>query len=248
MISKKISIILITLIIGLVFVAGGFMFFRKTRTETIILPNNQEENKIKEEKQIAENSVKETKEEIIKEAKEESEIPKKESANEITKKPEIQEENKSDLKINDKLISWGYASSDSRKIDTIIIHSSYDALGDDPFSVNGIIAEYKQYGVSAHYLIGRDGKIYRLVKDKDIAYHAGVSKMPDGRTGVNNFSIGVEIVNTKTGKITAEQYSSLKKLIAEIKGKYSIKYVLGHKDIAPDRKDDPWGFDWNNIK
>ena len=33
------------------------------------------------------------------------------------------------------------------------------------------------------------------------------------------------------------------KLLTQLKGEYKIKYVLGHKDIAPGRKDDPWGFD-----
>ncbi|KKQ40353.1 MAG: hypothetical protein US57_C0002G0060 [Candidatus Moranbacteria bacterium GW2011_GWC2_37_73] len=44
-------------------------------------------------------------------------------------------------KIVDKLISWGFTKSSGRTIDTVIVHSSYDALGDDPYSVSGIIAE-----------------------------------------------------------------------------------------------------------
>jgi len=150
-------------------------------------------------------------------------------------------------KIVDKFISWGFQKSDGRKIDTIIIHSSYDALGDDPYSISGIIAEYKQYGVSAHYLIARDGTIYHLVADKNIAYHAGVSETPDGRTNVNNFSIGVEMVNTLDGKFTSDQYAALNRLIASLKKQYSIKYILGHDDIAPGRKTDPWNIEWNKV-
>lgn len=248
MISKKTSIILTFFLICLAIATSGFLFLKKSHTESIILSNNQEENAIQDENQEAKDEADKAINEITVENERKNKIPEKEAKAEPEEKTETPKENKSDLKITNKLISWGYAVSSSRKIDTIVIHSSYDALGDDPYSISGIIAEYKQYGVSAHYLIGRDGKIYRLVDDKNIAYHAGESKVPDGRTGVNAFSIGIELVNTKTGKVTAEQYSSLKELIAEIKVKNKIKYVLGHKDIAPGRKDDPWGFDREKIK
>jgi len=152
-----------------------------------------------------------------------------------------------ELEIIEKLMAKGFQSFSGRKIDTIIIHSSYDAIGDDPYDLNGLIQEYKSYGVSPHYLIDRDGKIYRLVEDKNIAYHAGESQTPDGRTGVNNFSIGIEIMNTKKSNFTAKQYDSLNQLLDYLRGKYKIKYVLGHNQIAPGRKDDPWNFDWNKI-
>lgn len=152
------------------------------------------------------------------------------------------------FKINKKLVSWGYASSSDRKIDTIIVHSSYNSLSGDEHSLEKVLDIYKSYGVSPHYIITREGKIYQLVEDKNIAYHAGVSKVPDGRENVNNFSVGIEIINTKSESPSSEEYSSLKKLISYLKDKYKIKYTLGHKDIAPGRKDDPWNFDWKKVK
>lgn len=145
------------------------------------------------------------------------------------------------------LVSWGYEKKSDRKIDTIVIHSSYDALGDEPYDYKGLVAEYKQYGVAPHYLIDRAGKVYQLVEDKNIAYHAGQSKVPDGRTGANYFSIGIEMMNTKTDKYTKDQYKALNNLLESLKSKYKIKYVLGHDDIAPGRKTDPWNFDWDEI-
>ena len=150
--------------------------------------------------------------------------------------------------IADRLVSFGYEDRSSRSIDTVIIHSSYDALGDEPYSVSGIIEVYRQYGVAAHYLIDRKGKIYRLVEDRDVAYHAGVSKMPDGRTGVNAFSIGIELLNTLEDEYTDAQYGSLNKLLAYLEGRYGIEYVLGHDEVAPSRKTDPWNFDWDEIR
>ena len=151
------------------------------------------------------------------------------------------------LKIINKLVNFGFQKSSGRKIDAVIIHSSYDALGNDPYNVSGLINEYKQYGVAPHYLIDRKGQIYLLVEEKDIAYHAGVSEIPDGRNNVNTFSIGIEMINTKIDKYTDEQYESLKKLLVDIKNRYKIKYVLGHEDIAPGRKDDPWNFNWDKL-
>lgn len=169
----------------------------------------------------------------------------------IEKKEDAAEEDSSESsvgKIVQKLISWGYASSKSRTIDTVVVHSSYDALGSDPYDVDGLLKEYKQYGVAAHYLIDRKGVIYQLVADNNVAYHAGESKVPDGRTGANNFSIGIELMNTESGSYTSAQYSALNSLIAKLKKNYKIKYILGHKDIAPGRKTDPWNIDWIKVK
>lgn len=152
------------------------------------------------------------------------------------------------FKITDRLVGWGFTKSSGRTIDTVIVHSSYNALGSDPHSLDDIInKEYKPAGVSPHYIIGRDGQVSRLVADQNIAYHAGVSKVPDGRTNVNDFSIGIEVVETQNESPSAAQYASLKSLISYLGGQYKIKYVLGHSDIAPGRKDDPWNFDWSKI-
>ncbi len=152
------------------------------------------------------------------------------------------------MKIIQKLVSWGYSKPQStRTIDTIIIHSSYNALGGDPYSVDKLINEYREYGVSPHYLIDREGNVYQLVNNENIAYHAGESKMPDGRTNVNNFSLGIEIINNEDSKPTEKQYQSLNELISFIKNNHQIKNILGHNQIAPGRKTDPWNFDWKKL-
>ncbi|NTW26797.1 MAG: N-acetylmuramoyl-L-alanine amidase [Candidatus Moranbacteria bacterium] len=167
----------------------------------------------------------------------------------VPKEKQVTPENKTNStgKIVSKLVSWGFAKSSNRKIDTIIVHSSYNSLGGDEYSPDKIIGIYKQYEVSAHYLIGRDGTVYRLVEDGNIAWHAGVSKVPDGRTNINDFSIGIEMINTMDGKYTEQQYDALNQLIKSLKSKYEIKYILGHSEIAPGRKTDPWGIQWNNV-
>lgn len=154
---------------------------------------------------------------------------------------------KANVKITNKLVSWGHQSANDRKIEAIIIHSTYNSLSGDPFSLSKILDIYKSYGVSPHYIIDRAGNIYQLVKVSDIAYHAGESQLPDGRTDVNAVSLGIELINSKTDSPTAAQYTALAGLVKYLKGQYPIKYVLGHNQIAPGRKDDPWNFDWSRL-
>jgi hypothetical protein len=251
--SVKMSIIFLATFI----LSGCGILSSSQKTELDLVKNisqEQDEN-IQAKQEKNEEDVEKEGKDIVEEQSEEV-VGKNESSEAEVKLQEkiSQEENKVDkaeskFEIKNKLVSWGFTASQNRKIDTIIIHSSYNAVGDDVHNLDDIIyKEYKPYGVSPHYIVSREGKIYRLVEDKNIAYHAGVSKVPDGRTGVNAFSLGIEIVNTKSEKPNEAQYEALRNLLDYLKGEYKIKYVLGHSDIAPGRKDDPWNFDFNKIK
>lgn len=105
--------------------------------------------------------------------------------------------------------------------------------------------------VSSHFLIDLDGTIYQLVDDNDIAWHAGVSEWK-GQDNVNDFSIGIELVNANDGKMPypPEQLSSLVGLVAEICEVNNITAtdVIGHRDIAPGRKTDPAGFPFDDFR
>jgi len=98
--------------------------------------------------------------------------------------------------------------------------------------------------VSCHYLVNRRGKIFRLVKDENVAWHAGKS-MWGKYKDLNKNSIGIELVNKghKYGyqKFTKVQIKKLIQLCKLLKRKYSIKnkFILGHSDISPLRKIDP---------
>ena len=150
--------------------------------------------------------------------------------------------------IGQRHVDFGYKSSDSkREVKALIIHSTFNASfpntqHPDTFSVEGVLQQFKQYGVAAHYLIGRDGNVYELVEPNNVAYHAGKSVLPDGTTAVNSCSIGIEIMCTYTVGPNEGQYASLRKLIDQLDKTYKFKYILGHFDIAPGRKTDPWHF------
>lgn len=135
---------------------------------------------------------------------------------------------------------------DLQSIDTIIVHTLYNPNAHGDLSITTAKEVLDDAAVSSHYVIARDGKVYQLVPEKYQAWHAGESKMPgaDGRTGVNVFSLGIELIATETSGITAAQYNSLTSLVLDISIRLPIKNILGHADIAPGRKTDPWKFDW----
>ena len=107
--------------------------------------------------------------------------------------------------------------------------------------------------VSSHYLVEEDGRVFRLVAEERRAWHAGVSFWR-GRRNVNGDSIGIEIVNpghefgyrpfpeAQVGRVIA--------LVADIRTRWDIedRDIVGHSDIAPDRKDDPGElFPWKRL-
>src|SRR4030042_159689 len=68
--------------------------------------------------------------------------------------------------IVDNILTWGYyIPGTPRTIDTIIIHSAYNATGEDVHSVEGVLEEFKLYKVTSHFLIARDGTIYQLAPE-----------------------------------------------------------------------------------
>lgn len=107
--------------------------------------------------------------------------------------------------------------------------------------------------VSAHYLIEEGGKIYTLVDEAKRAWHAGESFW-QGKTGVNDFSIGIELVNPGHSygyvPFPKVQIASLIALCHQIKERWAIppSRILGHSDVAPRRKQDPGHlFPWKKL-
>ena len=101
-----------------------------------------------------------------------------------------------------------------------------------------------QSEVGAHYFIKKDGEIIRMVPDLYKAWHAGISYWGKYKF-LNKYSIGIEISNPghQFGYVNFKK-KQIKNLIILTKllvKKYNIKknHILGHSDIAPDRKRDP---------
>ena len=94
--------------------------------------------------------------------------------------------------------------------------------------------------VSAHYLIKENGEVFQLVKDKNIAWHAGKSSWHN-KDKLNQRSIGIELDNLGDKEYSKDQIVSCIKLCKDLAEKYNIpkENFIGHSDIAPERKIDP---------
>ncbi len=136
-----------------------------------------------------------------------------------------------------------------RKIDFLVLHHV------EANSVDHAIEQFKEHKVSSHFLIDESGKIFELVDENDVAYHAGVSFWK-GCEGLNSNSIGVEFINLApfTKKFEAAQMIAGVELCKYLVAKYNLE-VVGHSDIAYqresgflNRKQDPSHlFDWKFL-
>lgn len=117
----------------------------------------------------------------------------------------------------------------------------------DP-KIHPYFKEIYQIRVSAHCLIERDGRVTQYVSFNERAWHAGVSSF-EGREKCNDFSIGIELEGSDKQQFTEEQYRELAALTKRIMAAYpqvTKQRIVGHCDIAPERKIDPGRyFDWN---
>ncbi len=107
--------------------------------------------------------------------------------------------------------------------------------------------------VSSHYVVEEDGEIWNLVAEDRRAWHAGISYWR-GRRVLNDRSVGIEIVNPghEWGyrPFPALQMAAVCDLCLGILARNPIpaRNVVGHSDVAPDRKDDPGElFDWEGL-
>ncbi|KUY54382.1 N-acetylmuramoyl-L-alanine amidase [Burkholderia sp. RF2-non_BP3] len=118
--------------------------------------------------------------------------------------------------------------------------------------------------VSAHYVVPPQPRVehgmpvvYQLVPESKRAWHAGISEW-QGTTELNAASIGIENVNrgpldpqNRTWQpYPPEQVDALIRLSKDIVARYGIPptRVVGHSDIAPQRKIDPGPlFPWHAL-
>jgi len=136
-----------------------------------------------------------------------------------------------------------------KKIQFIIIH--YTGMRKE-YSAIKKLCNFNS-NVSAHYFIKRDGEILNLIPDLYEAWHAGKSNWKSFKS-LNKNSIGIEIQNQghEHGyeNFSLKQINSVRKLLKKLSKLYKINKnnILGHSDIAPERKKDPGEkFPWKEL-
>jgi AmpD protein len=119
-----------------------------------------------------------------------------------------------------------------------------------PGAVHEYFASVCAMRVSAHAFIARSGSVTQFVPFHMRAWHAGQS-MYCGRSGCNDFSIGIELEGTDDVPYEPRQYDVLARMIAALRDAYpslAQAEIVGHSDVAPGRKTDPGpSFDWGAL-
>jgi N-acetylmuramoyl-L-alanine amidase len=155
---------------------------------------------------------------------------------------------------SDLVIDHSYsARSQSNRVKFIVLHYTVSDLQKS-------IRTLTQEKVSSHYLITDEARpvVYQLVDEQRQSNHAGVSNWKN-YTLLNDSSIGIEIVNpgykdTPQGRVWAPfapaQIDQLILLLKQIVARHDVapENILGHSDIAPQRKQDPGPmFPWQQL-
>jgi len=145
--------------------------------------------------------------------------------------------------------NFNFPKRSKKKIKFIILH--YTGMSNESLAIKRLCDP--KANVSSHYFIKKNGNILQLVPDLYEAWHAGKSSWKKNNY-LNKTSIGIEIHNSGHDYIyenfSAKQINSLKKLLRKLVEIYKIdkKNILGHSDIAPNRKKDPGEkFPWKDL-
>ncbi|QAA92805.1 N-acetylmuramoyl-L-alanine amidase [Pollutimonas thiosulfatoxidans] len=141
------------------------------------------------------------------------------------------------------------ATSQNSRVEYVVLH--YTSAGNE-----ASLKTLSERNVSSHYLVTDEPRphVYLLVDESRRAWHAGVSAWY-GRTDLNSASIGIEIVNPGYENNTWAPYNptqmrTVAALLKDIIKRHQIKAfnVVGHSDIAPQRKIDPGPlFPWEAL-
>jgi len=155
-------------------------------------------------------------------------------------------------KTDEKVLQNGIASEwvgtvnfNLRKPNFIILHHT----AQDSIQQTVKTFTLKETKVSAHYVIGRDGKVIHMLNDYLRAWHAGNGSWGKN-TDINSCSIGIELDNNGSEPFSDTQINTLLALLTKLKKDYNIpaQNIIGHADIAPTRKKDPSAlFPWKLL-
>lgn len=170
----------------------------------------------------------------------------------------------------------GYSWERKHAPEFLMIHFTSAVVNhrDDPFNTKYIQDIYRDYDISIHYIIDRDGTIYSLIPENRVAWHAGPGTYlddPKYTDCMNHYSIGIELLAIGSQEdmalyltpdeyealddslkgYTEAQYTALSALVSDLCQRYEIPqdstHIIGHGDYSPDKPDPGELFDWSRI-
>ena len=134
-------------------------------------------------------------------------------------------------------------------INSIVLHATVEPTTEG--TINIFLNPARR--VSAHFIVGKDGRVVQMVPVEKRAWHAGPSVL-EGVGSVNDYSVGIEMVNRNDGQdpYTDAQMQAVAGLVRFLRSYYAIPdaRIVSHAQIAlpPGRKSDPIGFDFDKLR
>lgn len=135
------------------------------------------------------------------------------------------------------LTPLAYQPVERDSTDLLVIHCSATRPTHD-IGVSDITRWHIQRGfdtVGYHYVIRRNGELETGRPEMAVGAHVRGHN-------VNSIGIclagGVDASNTPENNFTAEQIVTLKRLLVQLKERYPLARVLGHRDLSPDKNGD----------
>lgn len=131
---------------------------------------------------------------------------------------------------------------DDYGIDMVIIHVTQGSLA-------SAVKAFRDPGhqAAAHYIVGRDGRVTQMIRELDVAYHAG-------NRDYNERSVGIEHEGfvDRPEDFTTAMYASSARLTARICARYDIpvdrEHIIGHVEVpGTDHTDPGEHWDWERY-
>ena len=150
--------------------------------------------------------------------------------------------------VRNPMAEWrGSPNHDQRRAQLVVLHQT--EMDSAQAALLTLRTRNAHGRVSAHYLIGADGRLYQLVAESARAWHAGASRW-GGIADLNSASIGIELDTDGQSPFTEAQIETLLRLLEDVTTRLAIPphMVVGHADVAPTRKRDPGVlFPWQRL-
>ena len=150
--------------------------------------------------------------------------------------------------VRNPLAEWrGSPNHDERRAQLVVLHQT--EMDSAEAALLTLRTRNAHGRVSAHYLVGADGRLYQLVAESSRAWHAGASRWA-GIADLNSASIGIELDNDGQSPFSDAQIETLLRLLEDVTTRLAIPrhMVVGHAEVAPTRKRDPGVlFPWQRL-
>ncbi|WP_030421646.1 MULTISPECIES: N-acetylmuramoyl-L-alanine amidase [unclassified Streptomyces] len=131
---------------------------------------------------------------------------------------------------------------DDYRIDMVIVHVTQGSLA-------GAVRAFQDpaHQAATHYIVGQDGRVTQMIRELDVAFHAG-------NRAYNERSVGIEHEGfvDRPRDFTDAMYASSARLTAGICARYAIpvdrEHVIGHVEVPGTDHTDPGPhWDWDRY-